>query len=280
MTNDSSQTNVADHSQLADTTAWVTGSSSGIGRAIAIELARRGADVIIHGRSASTKLESVRQEIESLGRRALILPGDFSQTPDFESLANEAWNWQGKLDFLINNAGADVLTGNWYDRPFNEKLDFLWKVDVAATLLLSRSVGQKMVEYSNDENRTASSPPAILTMGWDQAVQGMAGASGELFSTSKGAVMAMTKSLAQSLAPHVRVNCLAPGWIKTKWGEDATDYWSQRAKREALMSRWGTPDDVANMAAFLCSEQASFISGQIMRINGGFRFAAESAQQL
>ena len=117
-------------------------------------------------------------------------------------------------------------------------------------------------------------------MGWDQAIQGMAGPSGELFSTSKGAVMAMTKSLAQSLAPHVRVNCLAPGWIQTKWGESASDYWSQRAKRESLMGRWGTPEDVANMAVFLCSEQASFISGQIMRINGGFRFADESEHQL
>jgi 3-oxoacyl-[acyl-carrier protein] reductase len=137
-----------------------------------------------------------------------------------------------------------------------------------------------MVEYSNNEKRDTAFQPAILTMGWDQAVQGMAGPSGELFSTSKGAVMALTKSLAQSLAPHVRVNCLAPGWIKTKWGEDASEYWAQRAKREALMSRWGTPDDVANMAAFLCSKQSSFISGQIMRINGGFRYAAESEQQL
>ena len=280
MTHDPIHTNTAVHSELAGTTAWVTGSSSGIGRAIAIELARRGADVIIHGRTASSKLESVQQEIEALGKRILILPADFAETPDFDSLADKAWNWQGKLDFLINNAGADVLTGNWCDRPFTEKLDFLWRVDVAATLLLSKIVGGKMVEYSNVENQHAAYHPAILTMGWDQAVQGMAGPSGELFSTSKGAVMAMTKSLAQSLAPHVRVNCLAPGWIRTTWGEEASDYWSQRAKREALMSRWGSPVDVANMAAFLCSKQASFVSGQIMRINGGFRFAAESEQQL
>lgn len=280
MTSNPSQTNTATQNELAGTIAWVTGSSSGIGRAIAIELARRGSDVIIHGRSESSKLESVRQEIESLGRRTLALPADFSQTPDFDSLVDKAWSWQGKLDFLVNNAGADVLTGHWCDRSFTEKLDFLWKVDVAATLLLSRSVGEKMARHSVNENRSGSFQPAILTMGWDQAIQGMAGPSGELFSTSKGAVMAMTKSLAQSLAPCVRVNCLAPGWIKTKWGEDASDYWAERAKREALMDRWGTPADVANMAAFLCSKQSSFVSGQIMRINGGFRFAAESEQQL
>ncbi len=265
---------------MAGRTAWVTGSSSGIGRAIAIELARCGADVIIHGRSASANLDSVRREIESLGRRVLILTADFAEAPEFKSLADDAWNWQGKLDILVNNAGADVLTNEWSDRPFGDKLKLLWQVDVTATLLLSKIVGLKMNEYVSDNKLPNAVPFVILTMGWDQAVQGMAGESGELFSTSKGAVMAMTKSLAQSFAPHVRVNCLAPGWIRTQWGENASDYWSQRAARESLMNRWGTPDDVANMAAFLCSDTASFISGQIMRINGGFRFAAESEQLL
>ncbi len=280
MTNDSRPENLIVNRSLAGQTAWVTGSSSGIGRAIAIELARCGADVIIHGRSSSAHLDSVCLEIESLGQQAMILTADFAEATDFESLANEAWNWRGKLDVLVSNAGADVLTNEWSDRPFRDKLELLWQVDVTATLLLSKIVGLKMIEYGSDGKCSNALPPAILTMGWDQAIQGMAGESGELFSTSKGAVMAMTKSLAQSLAPHVRVNCLAPGWIRTQWGENTSDYWSRRASRESLMNRWGTPDDVANMASFLCSEAASFISGQIMRINGGFRFAAESEQQL
>jgi NAD(P)-dependent dehydrogenase (short-subunit alcohol dehydrogenase family) len=109
----------------------------------------------------------------------------------------------------------------------------------------------------------------ILTMGWDQAESGMEGDSGELFAASKGAVMAFTRSLAKSLAPEVRVNCLAPGWIKTAWGEGASKSWQDRVMRETPMQRWGTPDDVARAARWLCSPEASYITGQIVRINGG-----------
>jgi 3-oxoacyl-[acyl-carrier protein] reductase len=93
-----------------------------------------------------------------------------------------------------------------------------------------------------------------------------------MFAAIKGAVMAFTRSLAQSLAPEVRVNCLAPGWIRTAWAEKASDYWQNRAKRQALRNRWGTPEDVARTAAFLASPAADFITGQVIPINGGFRF--------
>jgi 3-oxoacyl-[acyl-carrier protein] reductase len=109
----------------------------------------------------------------------------------------------------------------------------------------------------------------ILNIGWDQAEAGMAGDSGELFATSKGAVMAFTRSLAKSLAPEVRVNCLAPGWIKTAWGETASEAWQNRAKSESLLQRWGTPEDIAQAAAFLASPAASFITGQVVPVNGG-----------
>ena len=111
----------------------------------------------------------------------------------------------------------------------------------------------------------------ILNMGWDQAERGMAGDSGELFATAKGAVMAFTRSLARSLAPTVRVNCLAPGWIKTKWGEQASRYWQDRAANESLLARWGTPEDVARVARFLASPAAVFINGQTIAINGGLK---------
>ena len=82
--------------------------------------------------------------------------------------------------------------------------------------------------------------------------------------------MAFTRSLAKSLAPEVRVNCLAPGWIRTAWGEQASEYWQQRAASESLMGRWGTPEDVAHAARFLASPAASFVTGQVLEINGGF----------
>jgi 3-oxoacyl-[acyl-carrier protein] reductase len=160
----------------------------------------------------------------------------------------------------INNAGADVLTGEAADWSFDEKLAALWQVDVVATLRLSRNVGERMRGRGRG---------VILNMGWDQALSGMAGDSGELFGAAKGAVMAATLSLAKTLAPQVRVNCLAPGWIRTEWGEHASQEWQERAARESLVGRWGVPEDVARMACFLASPAAEFVNGQIIHINGG-----------
>jgi 3-oxoacyl-[acyl-carrier protein] reductase len=110
---------------------------------------------------------------------------------------------------------------------------------------------------------------AIVTMGWDQAETGMEGDSGELFAATKGAIMAFTRSLALSLAPTVRVNALAPGWIKTAWGAGASQPWHDRVLKETPLARWGTPEDVAQVACFLVSPAAAFVTGQVIRVNGG-----------
>ena len=133
---------------------------------------------------------------------------------------------------------------------------------------LSRLIGHRM-----QQSRTAPGG-VILNVGWDQVESGMAGDSGELFGAIKGAVIAFSKSLARSLAPQVRVNCLAPGWIKTAWGARASEYWQERACRESLLARWGTPEDVARVARFLASPAASFITGQVIPVNGGFQHSS------
>src|ERR671912_2103820 len=104
-------------------------------------------------------------------------------------------------------------------------------------------------------------------MGWDQAETGFSGESGLLFGPAKGAVMAFTRHLARWLAPAVRVNCLAPGWIRTEWGQQASAEWQERAVRESLLARWGQPADVARVACFLASPTAEFINGQIIHVN-------------
>jgi hypothetical protein len=119
-------------------------------------------------------------------------------------------------------------------------------------------------EIECGKHQTDPSEYVILNIGWDQAEIGMAGDSGEMFAATKGAIMAFTRSLARSLAPRVRVNCLAPGWIRTAWGDQASEYWQRRAVQESLLERWGEPADVARMARFLASSDASFITGQIM----------------
>ena len=246
----------------------VTGSSTGIGSAIAIELAEQGANIILHGRSDSEAMQAMKSKLDGIKTDNHCVLEDFSKTPDWNAFVDEAWSWKSGIDYWINNAGGDELTGDHAKHSLSEKLDFLFEVDVKATLMLSRRAGELMTE-----NNAARGEKVILNMGWDQAWQGMAGESGELFATTKGAIMSMTKSLAQSYAPQVRVNCIAPGWIKTDWGEQSSDYWNERAKHESLMNRWGSPTDIAKVAAFLCSAGASFISGQIVPVNGGFDFA-------
>ena len=251
--------------ELAGQTAVVTGSSSGIWCAIALELAAAGADVLVHARASRDAAERVAEQVRHRGRRATVLLTDLAEPDGHAALVEQAWSWRGVVDIWVNNAGADVLTGAAADWSFDEKLQRLWRMDVRATIRLSRLVGQRMQQRGGP-------PPAgvILNVGWDQAERGMAGDSGELFAAAKGAVTAFTRSLAKSLAPQVRVNCLAPGWIKTAWGEQASAYWQERARQESLLQRWGTPEDVARAARFLVAPAAAFITGQVLAINGGF----------
>ncbi len=247
---------------LLGNTAVITGSASGIGRAIALQLAAAGADCLIHTRKNETAARQVVGQIRQMGRQAELKLADLSQAQACSQLAEDAWAWHGGVDLWVNNAGADVLTGEAAQGSFDEKLDQLWRVDVRATIGLSRDVGERM--------KTRGSG-VIITIGWDRARCGMAGESGEMFAAVKGAVMAFTKSLARSLAPQVRVNCIAPGWIKTAWGENASDDWQQRAGDESLLRRWGTADDVAAVTRFLASPEAAFINGQVIEVNGGMK---------
>jgi 3-oxoacyl-[acyl-carrier protein] reductase len=251
------------HPDLAGRTAVVTGSSSGIGRAIAIELAAAGAAVVVHGRSNVAGANETAEGVRKLGRESTVLLADLADEAACTTFAESAWTWKNGVDIWVNNAGVDVLTGEAGKWSFERKLAALWQVDVAATMRLSRLIGPRMRERGNGG--------AIVNIGWDQAETGMAGDSGEMFAAVKGAVMAFTKSLAHSLAPQVRVNCVAPGWIKTFWGDDASDYWQRRAIGESLRERWGTPQDVARSVRFLVSPAADFISGHIVPVNGGLR---------
>lgn len=244
---------------LRGQSAVVTGSTSGIGRAVAIALADAGAHVIIHGRRLRDAAEKVAGECRRKLVEARCLMADLRDDGACADLIEQAW--QGRpVDIWVQCAGADTLTGEAATWPFERKLQELWAVDVRATMLMTRDVGERMKKQGSG---------VILTMGWDQAETGMEGDSGQLFGACKGAVMAFTKSLALELAPEVRVNCLAPGWIRTAWGEHASEAWQQRVLVETPLARWGTPEDVAATARWLVSPAAQFITGQIIRINGG-----------
>lgn len=233
--------------QLAGLRALVTGSTAGIGAAIARAFEAEGATVLRHGRRSPA--------------REGQLQADLADPAAVDRLAEEAWAWaEGRLDVVVCNAGADTLTGDAARWTFEEKLEALLAIDLKSTMRLGRDLGARM---------KARGRGAILTVGWDQAETGMEGDSGQLFAAVKGAVMNFTRSLALSLAPEVRVNCLAPGWIRTAWGETASELWQERVRRETPLRVWGLPEDVAAVAVWLASPAAQFQTGQIFRINGG-----------
>jgi len=246
---------------LKNQVALVTGSSSGIGRAIAAAFAQAGADVLVHGcknRSGAKKTAAI---VKKCGQRAQVVMADVATTAGRAAIFDAA-NEFGDVSILVNNAGADVLTGEAANWSFEEKFEQCWRVDVLGGMAIARHFGAAM---------QAAGTGSIVTIGWDQAETGMAGDSGEMFAATKGAVMAFTRSLAKSLAPSVRVNCIAPGWIRTAWGDDASEYWQDRAKAESLRNRWGNPEDIAQAACFLASPAADFINGVVLPVNGGFQ---------
>lgn len=245
--------------ELAGLRTLVTGSTSGIGRAIALEFARAGASVIIHGRRSDEAVARVEEEARRFGVEAGGLRADLGDAVARARFVADAWGAAG-IDVWVNNAGADVITGEAGHWPFERKLAEVLAVDVTATVLLSRDAGERMA---------AGRGGVILNVGWDQAETGMEGDSGQMFGAAKSAIAGFTRSLALSLAPKVRVNCLAPGWIKTAWGETASATWHERVRQETPLRRWGLPEDVAAAARWLASPAAAFITGQVIRINGG-----------
>lgn len=246
---------------LAGRTVLVTGATRGIGRAVALRLAESGASVAMHGRSAA-RAADVAAELAARGRHAGTLLADLGDRQALDAFLADVERSLPDLDAVVLVAGADVLTGSPASWGFERKLDELLRVDLVSTMLIARGLGRLMA---------AGRGGAIVTIGWDQAATGMEGDSGELFAAIKGGVMAFTKSLAKSLAPKVRVNCVAPGWIRTAWGEAASDAWQQRAVRESMLGRWGEPADIAAAVEWLVSPDAAFVTGQVLPVNGGFR---------
>lgn len=246
--------------ELAGLTAVVTGSSSGIGRAIALELAAGGANCVVHARRNRVGADETAAAVSALGVESLVQLADIADADACRLLVDAAWQWRSGVDIWVNNAGADVLVSPDADLPAEEKLDLLLRVDVAGTVRLSRAIGERMHRRGRG---------VIVNIGWDQAETGMEGDAGQVFAAAKAAVAAFSRSLAKTFAPQVRAVCVAPGWIKTAWGSQASEYWQRRAQSESLVGRWGTPEDVARVVRFVVSPASGYINCQTITVNGG-----------
>jgi 3-oxoacyl-[acyl-carrier protein] reductase len=248
-------------SPLAGLAMLVTGGSSGIGRAIALACARAGGDVAITFNRNEAGAASVAAEIRALGRRAVVLPLNLADEPSIRAVGPAAVQALGRIDIWINNAGADILTGGQASWSTIDKLDLLLAVDLRGTMLAS----WQAVEILSAQPEGG----AIINMSWDHVLTGMPGINPQMYSAVKGGVLAFSKSLARSVAPRVRVNVLAPGWIETAFGEGVDEATRRTVAESTPMKRWGTPDDVAGAAVYLASPAASFITGHAIMVGGG-----------
>ncbi|MDQ3208691.1 MAG: SDR family oxidoreductase [Gemmatimonadota bacterium] len=238
----------------------VTGASSGIGRAIAVHCARAGADVALTYRGNQAGAETTAGEIRSLGRRVEVIRTDISRREDIDTLVTRLNASFPRVDVWINNAGADILTGEAGKLDRLQKLDLVLGVDLRGTVLASWAAVDLMREQGGG---------AIINMAWDHVMVGMKGENPGLYSAAKGGIASFSKSLARDVAPDIRVNILAPGFIETAFGEGADPKFRQKVIELTPLGRWGTPEDVAAAAVFLASDDAAFLTGQMISVNGG-----------
>jgi len=239
----------------------VTGASSGIGKAIALAAARAGADVAITYRANAAGASDTEAQIRAIGRRAAVFQVELSDEITLRALGPTVRDAFGTVDAWINNAGADILTGHGASLSDVEKLDRLLTVDLRGTIVASWCAAELLA--------TQPQGGVIINMSWDHVLTGMAGTNPQLFAAVKGGVLAFSKSLARSVAPRVRVNVIAPGWIETSFGAELDETRRTAVAQSTPLERWGTPDDVAGVAVFLASPAAAFITGQVILVGGG-----------
>ncbi len=247
--------------KLKNKVVVVTGASSGIGRGIALACAREGADVVVNYRQSVDKAEAVVAEINALGRQAVAIQADMSDSDSIKALIEHAREKFKQIDVWINNAGADILTGVGADADLHEKLEQLIEVDLKGTIKACWIVARVFEEQGHG---------VFVNMSWDLAVHGFEGDNPQIFAATKAGVVGFTRSFAKSVGPVIRANVISPGWIATAFVEEhmQDDYYQERIN-EIPLGRFGKPEDVASAVLFLASDDSSYITGEAIKVNGG-----------
>ena len=249
--------------------ALVTGSSAGLGRAMAIKLAERGADIIVNYAFSAEAAETVAETCRSHGVEVKLVRADVGTDEGCQRLADAAAGW-GRLDILINNAGTTKRVPNHADLKGLSREDFLnlYSVNVAAAFLMVQACEDHLRAAHEQTGRSA----AVLNTSSIAGVTGIG--SSVAYAASKGALNTLTLSLARALAPAIRVNAVCPGYIDTRWFSDhmpEEKYLSLRASIAANtpLKAASTPEDIADAALFFVSDAARHVTGETLLVDAG-----------
>ena len=237
--------------------ALITGATRGIGKQIAITLSKEGYDIALNYRKENDELLNLKEQIENNGVKCLTIQGDISNFEDCEKIVKQTIEEFEKIDVLVNNAGItkDMLFARMKEEDFKQVID----VNLVGTFNMTKNVISYMMKARQGRIINISS------------VVGIAGNAGQSnYSASKAGIIGFTKSLAKEFASrNILVNAVAPGFIETSMTDVLKDEIKEEIAKNIPLKRMGTPDDVANVVKFLASDDSSYITGQVLQVDGG-----------
>ena len=238
-------------------TVFVTGASRGIGKEVALKYAENGYDVIINYVSDKTDVEALEKEFKEKGADTLILKADVSNPEEVQNVVDKAIEKFGKIDVLVNNAG--ITRYNLLMRMSEEEFDKVLEINLKGTFLVTKAVTKYMMK-----KRSGS----IINL---SSVVGVAGNAGQCnYSASKAGIIGFTKSIAKELASrNIRANAVAPGFIETDMTAVLSDSVKESIHNQIPLKRMGSAKEVAELIYFLGSEKSSYITGQVINVDGG-----------
>lgn len=242
---------------LSGKCAIITGASRGIGKAIALKLASLGANIVLNYRSSEKEAMEVENKIKEMGVEVLSIKGDISKLEEVESLVMKAKEKFGTIDIMVNNAGItkDTLLLRMKEEDFDSVID----INLKGVFNCMKSITPIMIRQKHGKIINLSS------------VVGISGNAGQVnYAASKAGVIGMTKSLAKEVGSRgINVNAVAPGFIETDMTNELGDKFKEEAKKNIPLKRFGKPEDVAEVVAFLASESSNYVTGQVIHVDGG-----------